>query len=170
LGDFLSAEQLPPRAGQPRPNRFYVEPRAQHERIIDYYLAALEADWAGDWNQCDPYGLRRLVPHLYALHAMTEGRTARAAIAERMATVALAPSFQAAQRSVLGDGAATVEAIELMLEVAAETADPAAIRERVRVVATSWEPEMRASAARAIASLGKTNPTDALDELKALLR
>jgi hypothetical protein len=170
LGDFLSAEQLPPRAGQPRPNRFYVEPRAQHQRIVDYYLTAIDADWAGDWTQCDPYGLRRLVPHLHALHAMTEGRAARAAIAEQMATLALAPGFQAAQRSVLGDGAATVEAIELMLDVAGETADPDGIRKRVRTVATSWEPEMRASAARALANLGKTSPEDALAELKALLR
>jgi hypothetical protein len=170
LGDFLSTEELPPRAGQLQPNRFYVQPRAQHQRIVDYYLTAIDGDWAGDWSMCDTYGLRRLLPHLYALHAMTEGRTARAAIAERMAKIALAPGFQAAQRSMLGDGAATIEAIRLMFEVSGETADPPAIRQRIRTVATSWEPEMRGSAARAITNLSQTSPKDALDELKALLR
>ena len=170
LADFLAAESLPPVAGEPQPNRFFVAPRERHQAIADYYLGAIETEWGGDWSQCDRYGLKRLIAHLHALHAMTEGRAPRAALAERLCDLALDPGFQAAQRSVLGDGSATIESIRLALEASADTGAPAAIRDRIRRVAESWEPEMRADAARALAELGRTDPGNALDELKALVR
>lgn len=170
LGDFLSTETLPPRAGEPQPNRFFVHLRDYHETIATYYLGAIERDWDRDWRKCDRYGLRRLVPHLYALHAMTEGRAERSKIADQLCDLALDPDFEAAQRQVLGDGSATIEAIRLALEVCTEAGDPATIRKRVRRVAASWEPEMRASAARAIAELSRTDQKAAVDELKGLLR
>lgn len=170
LADFLSTERLPSRAGEPQKNRFFVEPRAYHAAIAGYYLDALGTEWDGDWTKSDGYGLRRLVPHLYALHAMTQGRAERAKVAAQLCEVALDETFQEAQRRKLGDGSATIEAIRLALEVCSETGDPEAIRKRARRAALSWEPQMRASAARAIAELGRNSPKAALDELKALLR
>jgi hypothetical protein len=169
LGDFLCTDELPAVAGEPLRNRFFVEPRKRHESIASYYLTAITAEWDNDWKKCDRYGLRRLVPHLYALHALTTGKNEKAELAGRICDLALDAGFQAAQREVLGDGSATIEAIRLALEVCVETGDAASIRKRVHRVAESWEPEMRASAARAIAQLHRTSPQAALDELKALL-
>lgn len=101
---------------------------------------------------------------------MTQGRAERAKVAAQLCEVALDETFQEAQRRKLGDGSATIEAIRLALEVCSETGDPEAIRKRARRAALSWEPQMRASAARAIAELGRNSPKAALDELKALLR
>jgi hypothetical protein len=169
LADFLSSETLAPLGGEPRQNRFYVEPPASHAAIVAYYESAIKDDWNGDWRQCDGYGLRRLVPHLYALHAVARGGAKRQ-LADRICDLALDKGFQDAQRQNLGDGSATIEAIRLALDVASETRDPDAIRKRVREVASSWEPEMRAFASRTLAKLSKTDPNAAIDELKALLR
>lgn len=170
LGDFLSADKLGPVAGEPQTNRFYVSPRAHHEAIVRHYLGAIENEWHGDWERCDEYGLRQLAPHLEALHRLTSDGDERKAVAERLCSLALDPGFQAAQRARLGNGDATIEAVRLALDVYADAGDSAAIRERVRRVAESWEPEMRASAARALSELSKTTPSAALDELKALIR
>jgi hypothetical protein len=170
LADFLTTERLGPVAGEPQPNRFYVAPRAHHEAIVRHYFDAIESDWNGDWAKCDDYGLGQLVPHLEALHRLTSDRTERKLIADRLCNLALDPGFQAAQRARFGDGSATIEAVRLALGVSADAGDPVAIRKRVRRVAESWEPEMRASAARALTELSKTTPNAALDELKALMR
>jgi len=169
LGDFLSTQRLEVEGEAPLGNRFFVEPRVQHKAITDYYLKAIKAEWDNDWKRCDGYGLRRLVPHLYELHRLTSGRTERVELAEQICDLALDAGFQEAQRARLGDGSATIEAIRLALEVSLETSDAVSIRRRVHHVAESWEPEMRAFAARAIAELHTKDPNAALDELKALL-
>jgi hypothetical protein len=169
LGDFLSTQRVQSTDKEPLGNRFFVDPRMQHKTITDYYFAAIKDQWDNDWHECDRYGLRQLVPHMYALHALTTVKSERVGVAERICDLALNEKFQEAQREKLGDGTATIEAIRLALDVCVETGDAASIRRRAHRVAESWEPQMRAFAAQAIADLHTRDPKAALDELKALL-
>jgi hypothetical protein len=170
LAEFLSLPDIPGPVGDPQPNRYFVEPREQHDKIARYYLSSLEKRWGANWKNADDYGLRQLVPHLYELYRLTADPAERDPIARQLCDLALDDGFQVAQREKLGGANATIEACRLAIEVSLESEPIETTRARVRRLAQSWEPEIRILAARILDRLSQSDRAGVLAELKGLVR
>lgn len=170
LAEFLALPDIPGPVGDPQPNRYFVEPREQHDKIARYYLSSLEKRWGANWKNADDYGLRQLVPHLYALYRLTADPAERDPIARQLCDLALDDGFQIAQREKLGGANATIEACRLAIEVSLESEPIETTRARVRRLAQSWEPEIRILAARILDRLSQSDRAGVLAELKGLVR
>ena len=115
VADFLAVGRYEDN-GRSRPNKYYVNPYQQHERIASYYLGKVRGDWAGDWSRSDRYGLRQLVTHLRVrLDLAGEGHQA---LVDELYRVALDHRFQAAQREALSGIYTTLTDLRIVLDVA----------------------------------------------------
>ncbi len=118
MAEFLAAEDYL-EGDVPRRNRYFTPPDEQHERIIRYCLA----NFQGDWQECDLYGLRQLVGHMQVRLSLEQNPRERTKQAEELYAVILDPAFLQAQREKLGGIHSTLNDLRTTLEIALERND-----------------------------------------------
>jgi len=149
-----------------QPNRYYVSPEHQHERIVSYYL---HRERAGDWSDCDPYGLRYLPRHLQLWTGLAEDDQERSQRAARLYELVLSREFRAAQQARLGDIQATSAGFRIAMEVAQSHADLQAYGRILHELASSPHLELRGLTVEGLVKLHQQAPRYVLEEIGRLL-
>lgn len=124
MNDFLATRELEG-DGAPDLNPYYTPPAEQHARICRYYLDT----YAGFWQECDEYGLRRLGAHLRARLTLDLPPKERRRAAEELYGLALDAGFRAAQLAKLGDAQASLNDVRLAVDVAVQLNDVSRVLE-----------------------------------------
>jgi hypothetical protein len=164
MADFLAAEVERDTDG--RPNRYYVSPEHQHERIVSRYL---DRDRADDWSDCDLYGLRYLPRHLQLWIGLAEGDEQRRRRAARLYELVLSSGFRSSQQARLGDLQATAAGFRIALEVAQSLDDIEACRRILNELASSPNLELRGLTVEGLVKLHQQAPVYVLEEIGRLL-
>jgi tetratricopeptide (TPR) repeat protein len=98
MSEFLTAGTYEEK-GILKTNRYHTPPKQAHLNIIRNYMA----NFQGNWQDCDPYGLRRLVCHMKACLDLEQEVRSRNEQLEVIFSVVLDERFQQAQWDKIGD-------------------------------------------------------------------
>lgn len=167
MADFLTTDTYPDNVTL-RPNRYYVSPQQQHDRIVRYYLTSVREEWGGDWRQCDGYGLQQLARHMQARLRLASQTTEQKQYATELYALLLDPGFRAAQQA-LGYSRAAVDDAHAVLEIAFARHDLDEATQLLAALAGSKDIELRGLAADGLRGLHEHAPEVALSEIKRLL-
>jgi energy-coupling factor transporter ATP-binding protein EcfA2 len=164
MADFLAA----PRHAGGEPNRYYVAPWQQHDRIARYYLASAD-EQEGSWSRCDEYGLRQVVGHMRGrLEGATPGRQAQQWRHE-LYSLAREPSFQTAQRDLADGTEVVVAGSRAALDVALANGDLDEVGRLIDDLATSMDLGLRGLAVESLVKLHALEPRAAIERITWLL-
>ncbi|WP_280314746.1 hypothetical protein [Nocardia wallacei] len=146
-------------------NPYYIDLKTEHRKFVNYYTSRFIDD-AGEWIDCDDYGLHYLPQHLYSLAVEAEDRKA----AESLYALMRDPRYTDAQRHRSGGILWTLAAYQSAIDTTIARHDDRQLIRLATQLSGEDRPELRGLAVGATIQLHRLSPGRALTMIYALLR